>query len=138
MSISYRATVRGFHGDPETWKYITCPLGSFRLVTYNLHTGGIDVFDLSEEEKTSILIPPYFLNAHQCTSHMCIFSYKQSTYYEDYPAEKQWTVRYNDEFISPYFPNEQIWPLEPMRVSDRDKRGCSVIDLLEELGIGRE
>ena len=122
-SVSYRGTVRGLHGDPETWKYITCPIGELFLVTYSLKTGEKLEFYLTEAAKTSILIPPYHINGHQCLSHFCIFSYKQTQYYDAFPAETQWTVRYDD-------PQLNInWPIKPMRVSERDKQGKLLKDL---------
>jgi dTDP-4-dehydrorhamnose 3,5-epimerase len=129
MSLSYKGTLRGFHGDPETWKYITCPFGSLQLCTYDLLSGELRSFNLNENNKRSILIPPYYINAHLCLSHTCMFLYKQSEYYETFPADKQWTVKYNDPDIG------AKWEGDIFNVSDRDNNGGSLKSLTESLGL---
>jgi len=114
-SISYKGGVRGFHGDPETWKYITCPIGSIQLVIWDIKNRSTERVFLNEYDKRSVLIPPNHLNAHQCLSHTCLFLYKQTEYYDKFPAEKQWSVHYNDPTITPK------WVVTPRRISKRDK-----------------
>lgn len=114
FSKSYKGGVRGFHGDAGTWKYITCIIGKMELITWDLRRRKKQRF-LLEDGHNSVLIPPFFLNAHQARTDIIIFHYKQSEYYETVPAEKQWSVCYNDPTINP------CWFIEPRRVSERDK-----------------
>lgn len=121
FSKSYKGGVRGFHGDKATWKYITCLSGKIKLVTWDIKQQIRQEFYL-EDGKNSILIPPYYLNGHQCLTDVCIFHYKQSEYYENFPATAQWSVNYNDSSIAPN------WDLEPRRVSQRDKNAISLAE----------
>lgn len=121
FSKSYKGGVRGFHGDPETWKYITCLIGKIKVVTWDIKQQIRQEFYL-EDGKSSILIPAYFLNAHQVLSDVAIFHYKQTQYYQTFPDFKQWSVNYNDGSIAPN------WDLEPRRVSQRDRDAISLAE----------
>jgi dTDP-4-dehydrorhamnose 3,5-epimerase-like enzyme len=41
--------------------------------------------------------------------------YKQTEYYSTFPADKQWSVAYNDKTIDPQ------WTIMPKRISQRDE-----------------
>jgi len=122
-SISYKGTIRGFHGDPFTHKLVTCPIGEILLIAIDPKTEELHTIFLEENSKQSVLIPAGWINAHQCLSHTCMFLYKQSVYYSEYPADKQWTVKYNDPTIA------AKWVLPPIRISDRDNHGMSLKEL---------
>ena len=36
ISKSFQGVIRGFHGDNETWKLISCLYGKIKLITYNI------------------------------------------------------------------------------------------------------
>ena len=69
-------------------------------------------YKLSADNNIQVLLPPSFVNGHLCISEHCIFSYKQSTYYEG--AENQMTVRWNDPALG------IEWPITSPILSDRD------------------
>ena len=113
VSVSTRGTIRGFHGDNETWKLVSCMSGIFKLAVYDIYHKTLEEFILDEfdDQFTSILIPPYHLNAHQCLSERCVLHYKWSEYYN---LDSQYSVKYNDEFIN------CKWMDLPPILSDRD------------------
>lgn len=135
ISKSYQGVIRGFHGDNETWKLITCLHGNLKLITYNIDTDEKIEYNLDGDSKdsTSILVPPRVLNAHQCLSPLCIFHYKWSHFYTG--PENQWSVNYNDTTINPG------WNLSLIRydfesaISERDQKAASLLDLQKRLGI---
>jgi dTDP-4-dehydrorhamnose 3,5-epimerase len=118
VSISRKDVLRGLHGDNKTWKLIQCLYGSIMVVivdcnknskTYYKHS----TFHLNDKNLLQILIPPNYANGHLCISDKCIFSYKQSEYYNG--SEQQFTVLWND-------PDLNIkWPITNPILSLRDK-----------------
>lgn len=126
ISISFRNVLRGLHGDTETWKLVQCLLGSFFLVVLDVREGSEsylqwDSFCVSEINRHQILIPAGCLNGHLCLSERCVFSYKQTTYYN---PMRQSEIRYNSfdikwpnqighfilserDSISPYYANRE-------------------------------
>lgn len=126
ISKSYQGVIRGFHGDGQTWKLITCLHGDIKLITYNIDTDEKLEYNLSGDSKESIsvLVPPRVLNAHQCLSSSCIFHYKWSHYYTG--PENQWSVNYNDQDINPRWDFSLIRSDFPNAISDRDKNASSL------------
>ena len=124
VSRSFQGVIRGFHGDNETWKLISCLSGKVKLVTYDIDTDEKEVYFLDGDDPvaTSVLVPPRTLNAHQCLSNNCIFYYKWSEFYTS--AGEQWSVRYNDPGISPCWDTRY-----PPIISDRDKSSQSLQEL---------
>ena len=124
ISKSYQGVIRGFHGDNNTWKLITCLHARVKLVTFNVDTDEKNVYFLDgDDNKTnSILVPPRTLNAHQCLSQGCIFYYKWSEFYTS--PEQQWSVNYNDPDIFPEWDSRFCGI-----ISDRDKNAQSLKEL---------
>lgn len=119
ISTATRGVLKGVHGDPITWKLISCLHGEFYLVVINhdeqsKNFGKWQSFVLSETNKHQILVPPKHGNGHLCLSEKSIFYYKQSAYYD---PSRQFTIKWND----PMF-NIQ-WPLENPILSQRDQTG---------------
>jgi len=120
ISIATRGVIKGIHGDPVTWKLISCLHGKFYLVVVNYDNessqfGKWESFVLSESNKQQILVPPKFGNGHLCLSEKSIFHYKQSQYYE---PSRQFTIKWND-------PEFKIWwPIKDPILSRRDEFGC--------------
>jgi dTDP-4-dehydrorhamnose 3,5-epimerase len=117
ISTSRRNVLRGIHGDPETWKLISCLHGEFYLVVLNYDSespqfGQWESFTLSDRNRLQVLVPPKFGNGHAVLSEIALFHYKQSTYYN---RATQFTVLWND-------PRFKIrWPVERPILSKRDQ-----------------
>jgi dTDP-4-dehydrorhamnose 3,5-epimerase len=113
FSRSDHGVLRGFHGDRATYKLCTCVYGEIFLVLWDVLNQKKYEYTLSDKNKLQVLVPPDFLNAHQCLSSECILFYKWSEYYA-MPAS-QWSIRYDDPTIN------AKWPVRDMILSDRDK-----------------
>ncbi len=121
ISFSKRHVLRGFHGDQETWKLISCLWGRFFLAVVNWDEGSpqymqSDTFELSDDNRLQVLVPPKFGNAHLVLSDHAIFHYKQTTYYD---RESQFTIPWNDPRL------DIDWPLKDPILSDRDSADSS-------------
>lgn len=119
ISLSTRNVLRGIHGDPDTWKLISCLYGEFCLAVLNYDSASKDfgkwqTFTLSDKNRSQVLVPPKFGNGHVVLSEKAIFHYKQSTYYD---PKKQFTVKWND----PRF--NIAWPVQDPILSKRDEQG---------------
>lgn len=118
ISTSVRHTLRGLHGDYETWKLVQCLYGSILQVVVDMRSSSTtylqyDMFSINDKNRNQILIPPGFANGHLIMSDFGIFSYKQSTLYVG--AEAQFTVKWDDPKI------KIPWPIENPILSLRDK-----------------
>jgi dTDP-4-dehydrorhamnose 3,5-epimerase len=119
ISISSEHVLRGIHGDSETWKLISCHMGSFYLIVVNNDPTSSQYrqwqgFTLSENNHHQVLVPPKFGNGHVVMSERAMFHYKQNTYYN--PAG-QFTIRWDD-------PNYSMWwPIKNPILSRRDEAG---------------
>ena len=116
ISVSRKNVLRGIHGDPVTWKLVSCFYGAFYLVVVNWikaspQFGEWVSFELSDENRLQVLIPPSFGNGHIVLSDIAIFHYKQSTYYD---RARQFTIMWNDPKL-----NIQ-WPVSNPILSKRD------------------
>jgi dTDP-4-dehydrorhamnose 3,5-epimerase len=118
VSTSHKYTLRGLHGDFETWKLVQCVYGSLLQVIVDMRSDSktylqYDMFSITDKNRNQILIPPGFANGHLVMSDFGIFSYKQSTLYQG--ANAQFTVRWDDPKIN--IP----WPITNPILSLRDK-----------------
>lgn len=119
ISVSSRHVLRGIHGDSETWKLISCLIGSFYLVVVNNDPTSPQYrqwlgFTLSETNRQQVLVPPKFGNGHVVMSERAMFHYKQNTYYN--PAG-QFTIVWNDPEYGLW------WPIKNPILSRRDEAG---------------
>ena len=117
ISTSKNNTLRGIHGDNETWKLISCLYGSFYLVVVNNDKNSSqymkwEAFTLSESNRHQILVPPKFGNGHLVLSEKAIFHYKQSTYYN---RDGQFTILWDDPDWKFWWPSKN--PILSMRDS---------------------
>ena len=126
VSVSYKGVVRGFHGDADTYKLITCLDGVVQLVVHDVDRNQTEMFILNSNSSKlrAILVPPRHLNAHQCLSKSCIFLYKWSEYYTC--PEDQWAVNFNDKDINPK------WKVPVTMVSDRDLNSGTLQELIDK------
>jgi dTDP-4-dehydrorhamnose 3,5-epimerase len=118
ISVSNKNVLRGFHGDENTHKLISCLHGSIYQVIVDMRPNSPtylkwEAFSLNEKNRLQILIPPMFGNAHLVMSDVAIFHYKQSTLYEG--QGKQFTVKWDDPKIG------VNWPINNPILSERDK-----------------
>ena len=119
ISVSRKGVIRGIHGDPKTWKLISCLRCKFYLVVVNCNAKSRDFgkwqsFVLIEKDKRQVLIPPNHGVAHLALANKIIFHYKQST---NYAPSIQFTYRWND-------PRFKIrWPIKHPMLSKRDSLG---------------
>ena len=97
ISVSSFGVLRGLHGDKETWKLVQCLYGGFSLVVVDFREHSKtyltwEKFLINQGTRSQILIPPGCLNGHLCLTDRCVFSYKQTTYYN---RDNQVSVRYD-------------------------------------------
>jgi len=113
--LSTKGVLRGYHGDNRTTKLITCLQGSFQIVVACIDPEDklymkSETFILDDKERLSLIVPPKYVNAHQCLTDTCLFFYKQNTFYK---GEKyQYTILWNNW-------RNVMWPLSPI-LSHRD------------------
>ena len=122
ISVSKKNVLRGFHGDSETWKLISCLYGQFFLVVVNWDDaspqhGKWESFTLSDENRLQVLVPPKFGNGHLVQSKLAVFHYKQTTYYN---RAGQFTIMWNDPRLN--IP----WPVKHPILSKRDEGKINV------------
>jgi len=119
FSASKKDVLRGIHGDPDTFKLVSCLYGTLFFVVINCNEKSKDfgkwqTFTLSDKNRIQILIPPRYGNAYLVQSEYGIFAYKQSTYYD---PKRQFTYMWNDpRFAIP-------WPIKNPILSERDTVG---------------
>lgn len=119
ISVSRYKVLRGLHGDWITWKLIQCLRGEIFVAIVDCRTenkGTIETFILNEQNRHQLLIPPGCANGHLVLSDDCIFSYKQSTYYEG--ASNQFTLAWDSLNID--------WPIKDPILSLRDRQGLHI------------
>lgn len=129
VSRSKKDVIRGFHGDPVTWKYMSCLYGKIRLCIVSL-LYPYEKYDLildaeGDEKHKSVLLKPYTINAHHCLSDECILYYKLSHKYSG--PGNQWSVKYDDPDIG------IDWGVKDPIISDRDRNARSLAELKEVL-----
>ena len=103
----------------KTWKLVTCLYGKVHLslINYNYKSKNFlkeKSFILSRENKVSVLIPPYFLNAYLCLSKDCIFHYKLSYEGQYLDVNNQISIKWNDKRIN------KKWNIKNPILSERD------------------
>ncbi len=121
FSISKKKTLRGFHCDFKSWKMITSVYGKFLLIVVDVRKHSKNYlkhkkYVLDHKAPKSILLPPYYANAHLCLTDICIFHYKWSYRGKYVDAKQQKSYRWND-------PKLKInWPIKNPILSTRDKK----------------
>ena len=116
ISTSIKGVLRGIHGDPGTWKLVSCLYGEICFVVVNCDAASKDfgrweAFRLTGHNLKQVLVPPAYGNAHLVLSDYAVFHYKWSDYYH---PEVQFSYRFDD-------PRFKIrWPVENPILSQRD------------------
>jgi dTDP-4-dehydrorhamnose 3,5-epimerase len=119
-SKSRKRTLRGLHGDGQTWKLIQCLYGEITFVVFNYENLTTAEIPLSSSYPQQVLIPPNCVNGHYCESKECVFSYKMSTYQNEFP---QFTIKYNDEILKNKIDWNGHFNSTNLILSDRDRYG---------------
>ena len=120
FSLSKKNTLRGFHCDFKSWKMVSCIYGKFLFIVIDMRRSSKNYLKhkkwiLDYKNQKSILIPPYYANAHLCLTDLCIFHYKWSYKGKYIDAKEQKSYRWND-------PKFKIkWPIKKPILSFRDK-----------------
>ena len=119
ISTSFKNVLRGIHGDPETWKLISCLNGRIYAVVVNCDEQSKSFkqwqsFTLSDVNRHQVLVPPKYGTSHLVLSEGAVFHYKQSTYY-DPNTLKQFTYKYDDQRFNIW------WPIKNPILSQRDE-----------------
>ncbi len=120
LTISKKDVLRGFHGDSDTAKLISCLSGKIQLALLDLRKdsstyGNVETHILSAKEPSLVLVPEGVVNAHLCLSDICIFHYKWSKKYTG--PDNQVTIAWNDPEI------DIEWKTKNPILSERDKNG---------------
>jgi dTDP-4-dehydrorhamnose 3,5-epimerase len=115
FSRSRYSVLRGYHGDTKAWKLIQVLQGSvwFSVLDTRKDSPSSGVrYDclLSAENKRQVLVPRGCVNAHQCLTSECLFSYKLTGGYVN--PEDQIHVSYTIG----------SWPIDSAILSERDKK----------------
>ena len=127
FSKSIRGTTRGFHGDFETWKLIQCLSGSICFVVIDMRPDSSTYkrmysTNLNERNKRQVLVPAGCVNAHQCLSEECLFSYKNTA--PHVPPSNQIHINLN---------SVKSWPIDTQNQirSERDRFKGQKINIIE-------
>ena len=101
FTLSKKNVLRGFHGDRKSWRLVTCVKGEMLNVIVDFRPNSKNYlkftsFRLNDKNKTSVLIPPMFLNSWLSLSKevLCVYKWSFKGKYVD--AEDQITVKWND------------------------------------------
>ena len=120
FTYSKKNVLRGFHCDAKSWKLVSCIRGELLNVIVDYRKNSKNYlkytsFKINEKNKTSILIPPFFLNAWLCMSNDCIYQYKYSFQGKYSDVKDQISLKWNDQRI------KFNWPIKKPILSRRDK-----------------
>ena len=121
VAVSNKNVLRGLHTD-KALKLITCLHGKIQLVVVNYKQDSSEyldhmsiILDSDSEYKTSVLVPPGYLNGHLVLSEQAVFFYKWS-YQGNYPdVQDQISVNWADPKIG------INWLVDNPVLSERDK-----------------
>lgn len=116
LAISSKNVLRGIHGDAKTWKLVSCLKGKIYFVVVDCNKNSSDFgewesFDLSDENKHQVLVPPMYGNAHLVLTDEALFHYKWSEYYN---LPEQFSYKWNDNKFN------IKWPIKNPILSKRD------------------
>jgi len=119
FSVSYKNVLRGIHVDSKSWKLVSCLLGGTYLLIVNCEKksslfGKWQSFDLSDQNRSQVLVPPNHGIAHLALTEKIIFHYKLSEYYD---RSRQSTYKWDDKKF------KISWPIQNPILSQRDIKG---------------
>ena len=114
FSVSYKNVLRGIHVS-NCYKLAYCPFGSIYLVAVDCREGSKyfgkwGAFEVNDDNRKMILIPPMFGLAHLVRSQVAVFYYHWSA---EFDSDKQVSYHYKSFGVS--------WPTENPILSQRDR-----------------
>ena len=121
FSKSKANVLRGIHGDHKSWKLVSCIHGSVKQVVVDMRENSDTYltwqsFDLTENNKKMVLVPPGMGNAFYVTGDLALYHYKLAYIGEYVDASDQFTIMWDD-------PRLNInWPTDNPILSERDRR----------------
>ena len=85
-SISHIHSLRGFHGDFQTWKLIFCPKGAVHACIIDLNPSSPTYFQskevlIDDTNRLMLLVPPGFGNSYYTLEKNTVYCYKKTTYF---------------------------------------------------------
>jgi dTDP-4-dehydrorhamnose 3,5-epimerase len=118
ISTSHKNVLRGIHFDGKTWKLIQCMSGKIFFVVVDMRKNSPQYlkwqsFDLDDENRHQVLVPPGFGNGHLVLSNTCIFHYKMSEYYD---PQNEKGVKWDDPKLGIQ------WPVNFPILSEKDAK----------------
>ena len=118
ISTSRKNVLRGIHYDNKTWKLIQCMHGKIFFVVVDMRNESPQYlkwisFDLNDQNRYQVLVPPGFGNGHLVLSESCIFHYKMSEYYD---PENEKGVKWDDPSLG------ITWPVREPILSEKDSK----------------
>ena len=121
-TTSKKNVLRGFHGDPKSWKLVSCIKGEVLSVVVDYRKSSKNYLNftsiiLNDKNRLSLLIPPNFLNSWLCLSKDCIYSYDYSFKGNYNDVKNQISVKWDDAKIN------FNWPIKKPILSFRDRQG---------------
>ena len=117
---SKKNVLRGLHGDSKTWKLITCIYGDIFEVVVDMRPDSStylkwDSFELNNQNKKQILVPPNFVNGYCVLNDFAVFHYKLAYEGEYFDVAQQLVVKWNDKTLN------INWPIKNPILQERDK-----------------
>jgi dTDP-4-dehydrorhamnose 3,5-epimerase len=115
-SVNRRNVVRGLHGDPRTWKLVSCMHGACFTVVVDYRPGPTrlrwESFELDGRRPRQLLVPAGCATGFASLADDTLFAYKQSARYRG--AGEQFSLRWNDPAVG------IDWPVGDPILSARD------------------
>ena len=119
FSVSYKDVIRGIHYDNKTFKLVTAVYGAIDQVVVDMRKDSDTykasmVFNIDDNKRFSILIPPMVGNGFRVKSDVAVYHYKLSYIGKYLDADKQYTIKWDDPTIG------INWKCEKPILSNRD------------------
>ena len=119
FSVSYKNVIRGIHYDNKTFKLVTAVYGAIDQVVVDMRKDSDTykasmVFNIDDNKRFSILIPPMVGNGFRVKSDVAVYHYKLSYLGKYLDADKQYTIKWDDPTIG------INWKCEKPILSNRD------------------
>ena len=119
FSVSNKDVIRGIHYDNKTFKLVTAVYGEIDQVVVDMRKEsdtyrGSLIFNIDDNNRFSILIPPMVGNGFRVRSEVAVYHYKLSYTGKYLDADNQYTLKWDDSAIA------INWECENPILSNRD------------------
>ena len=104
FSVSHKDVIRGIHYDNKTYKLVTAVYGAIDQVVVDMRRDSDTykeslVFNIDDNKRFSILIPPMVGNGFRVKSEVAVYHYKLSYIGKYLDADQQYTIKWDDSTI---------------------------------------